>query len=1291
MSDDVIKATGKVADLTKVAENNYAGVSLWADAAQTKYRSLKDYLGDIAKIFDKIDAGSQTKLLESLFGKRGASVGSSILKNFDQIEKAIEEMENAAGAADAEMEIIRSSWEYKLNNFKQTWVGIFQELADRGAIGDLIDALTKISELLSKIVGNKFALGSLASVITGIVASVKGLDTVTFLKDLKQIISGNNLNNTGNFLSGLFGSKQFSQFDTSKMISTYSGLLSGDSEQINIATQALTELSDAERSVMSAAQKGKMSIEEFSNSLSTMNKGANIAKAAFNALATAGITLVAIAIVDWATKGANALANLSKNTSEAAKAIRDSFQSAKDTADANLKTFDELAPRLEKLRKGVDDLGNNLSLTDEEYAEFQSISQTIADMSPDLIQGYNDQNGAIVDLKDSVTELRKEYEKAQAAAYSLMITGRDEKGKSKINTLIQDYKNTFENPDWGGLIGLIGGGSYYRNLSPDDAYELLKNLRDDYNGTIENYQYIIAKFQWENPEYTAEDITQFLAQNFEDLKDLESVQKTANTLVKAYETTKKENLKNFKDTVLTAILKQEGSDFYNLSEEAQSAISYVINNIDEELAYDLAKRGSGAIYTWVQDQINAIEGLSDSILDRYSSINVETPLEDILDLINEILALPGFDSDNPLIIHLQEIIDNKQDLQDRVTNKLLGVNNGYDRKREDIYRSNDYQEWLTGLDKKQIDLVLNAAFGPKSFSKEDLDKYLEELQKVANEKTIEIRTVIDAVDTFDQTKQALSSLSDLYEETVTNGKFASPDTLNSVEAAFGGIAEESPIVAQALTNFENVMLEFPGDANKAQEAINRLVSAYIDQSDILKDLTEENKEWKIATLEAMGITNAQEVVESRLTATSKASVQALSKLRDELVKFNEVKKNEDNNPLYDEKGFKLNSEEYIQALSDLKEKVKEALTVYDSEGEEYYRQLELSDSFVKKHLADIQAMAEGDKEALERVKQAASKEQLGDSILELHPELSTQEVEEQVNTLADYFQNIPDMEIGTSLDTGAFIDGLNTLLASGKYTAEQVAEFMKSMGYDVQINQAKGKVIVPNANGSHVSSTYGPNGPQLQRWDMQEMEMSFPSVKIITKKGAYGGGVQAEAANYKPPKEESSSGGGGSKDETDKLTEQMDVLKWLYDNDVIDYKHYLDQKKVLLDRALAQGLIDEKRYFEEIHTWLRETLDLYNSVISYATKLLDKEIDRLEKERDERLKQIENEKKAAIEAVDSELDALDKRIKKKNEEIELMEKEHDQRKANMDMARAEYNLMRSLYQKSNLVKLCQAL
>lgn len=202
LSEDVIAATGKVADLTKVASNGYAGVSLWADAAQTQYRSLKDYLGDIAEIWDEIDARSQTELLDKLFGKRGASVGSAILGNFDQVEKAIEEMEKAAGAADAEMDIITESIDFKLNALKETWVGTIQELLNNKQLAKFIDFLTRISEEIGKIAeaagpfASLFAVGGIATIVPRLDEISKEVYPV--LSDLFEAITKGELLSGGN-------------------------------------------------------------------------------------------------------------------------------------------------------------------------------------------------------------------------------------------------------------------------------------------------------------------------------------------------------------------------------------------------------------------------------------------------------------------------------------------------------------------------------------------------------------------------------------------------------------------------------------------------------------------------------------------------------------------------------------------------------------------------------------------------------------------------------------------------------------------------------------------------------------------------------------------------------------------------------------------------------------------------------------------------------------------------------------------------------------------------------------
>ena len=74
LSEDLVNITGTVVDLTKVASNNYQGVSLFTDASQTEYKDVYDYLQDISEIWDELDAKTKQDLMEKLFGKNRANV-----------------------------------------------------------------------------------------------------------------------------------------------------------------------------------------------------------------------------------------------------------------------------------------------------------------------------------------------------------------------------------------------------------------------------------------------------------------------------------------------------------------------------------------------------------------------------------------------------------------------------------------------------------------------------------------------------------------------------------------------------------------------------------------------------------------------------------------------------------------------------------------------------------------------------------------------------------------------------------------------------------------------------------------------------------------------------------------------------------------------------------------------------------------------------------------------------------------------------------------------------------------
>ena len=172
LSDDLKDISGVIADLTKVSGKG--GVSLFTDSSKTTYKSTYQILKEIAERWDQISDKNQAALLEKLAGKRGGQVVGGLLTNFDAVEKAMQTMEQAAGSADAEMSIIKESIEFKINAFKQTWVGVAQELIDRGDIGKIVDGFTKISEAIGFVVEKAGLLGTIGGA-AGAVAGFKNL------------------------------------------------------------------------------------------------------------------------------------------------------------------------------------------------------------------------------------------------------------------------------------------------------------------------------------------------------------------------------------------------------------------------------------------------------------------------------------------------------------------------------------------------------------------------------------------------------------------------------------------------------------------------------------------------------------------------------------------------------------------------------------------------------------------------------------------------------------------------------------------------------------------------------------------------------------------------------------------------------------------------------------------------------------------------------------------------------------------------------------------------------------
>lgn len=187
-SNDVAVLTGAIADLTKVTSNGNRGISIFEPGDPETYRSTYDILADIADIWVEMTDKNRASLLEVLFGKRQAQIGSAILSNFDQARKAIEVMEDSAGSANREMEKIEQSLEYKLNALQETWVGVAQNLFQTDDMKLVVDGLMGISNVIDSLT-NKLGLFGTAGVAVSVAALLRLKSTIGAVVPVLQTLS----------------------------------------------------------------------------------------------------------------------------------------------------------------------------------------------------------------------------------------------------------------------------------------------------------------------------------------------------------------------------------------------------------------------------------------------------------------------------------------------------------------------------------------------------------------------------------------------------------------------------------------------------------------------------------------------------------------------------------------------------------------------------------------------------------------------------------------------------------------------------------------------------------------------------------------------------------------------------------------------------------------------------------------------------------------------------------------------------------------------------------------------
>lgn len=157
---NIEQLSGTIANFTKTASTP-GGISLFTDEAKTEYKSTKQLLLDIGEIYQDLTDKDQAGLLEALAGKRQGQIVAAILNNLDTVTESINKMETDTDSASRELEIALDTVAVRLEQVKQTWAGVAQNLFQRNDMKNVLDIFKNIGEAVDSLTSKLGLFGSI--------------------------------------------------------------------------------------------------------------------------------------------------------------------------------------------------------------------------------------------------------------------------------------------------------------------------------------------------------------------------------------------------------------------------------------------------------------------------------------------------------------------------------------------------------------------------------------------------------------------------------------------------------------------------------------------------------------------------------------------------------------------------------------------------------------------------------------------------------------------------------------------------------------------------------------------------------------------------------------------------------------------------------------------------------------------------------------------------------------------------------------------------------------------------
>lgn len=574
----------------------------------------------------------------------------------------------------------------------------------------------------------------------------------------------------------------------------------------------------------------------------------------FGGLASVGfgnVFTIALALLPAIIALVNKLKNRSAELKQEVQQINSAYQEQKDTIEDNLKQlttssdtkkYGSLQAEFNHLARGVDEQGNNVSLTADEYERYRDICETIVGIQPSLASGYDSATAAIGNNASALANLiGLQKKEARQKAYDYV----DNENLEKIaDSAIDDYKATASDVEdalsniWFGDGGISKEFEVENSTNPfrENAEKLLESLgytKEQIEDSLDEYSK--GGFRW---DLWTEDNIDLLLSNIEKLPN--DIRTYVNEYVQAQ--SQLDSAKNkMVNTLLEVPKSLEEYDKFSTSEK-----SFITDWIKNSGVFEIDKNTtSDTVLAWkskIRDMIYALDADSLTAEIEGKQISASDILDSIYNLDPSTLNWEKYKSEmSGLIDHFWDAIgadSNQFGLKKDSLSKMFGFDETnlqaqYDSMFTRLSRilgedSAEFKKWkayIEGLDAVQVKRLIEVDWNV-------VDKNnLESTIKGALVDDFTVKSFSNYSDSIDSIKSNISTLQDAL-ESLESGSFTYSDFIE--------LAQQFPELAEGVDTSSDA---FDGLAINLQKAIKAAPDDLVDElKDLRKQLVETGKD-----------------------------------------------------------------------------------------------------------------------------------------------------------------------------------------------------------------------------------------------------------------------------------------------------------------------------------------------------------------------------------------------------------------------------------------------------------------